>query len=193
MTATRGLIVGEKVLENRCQSRDELIYCSARIEAVVKPLNLERRGNFSVTKVEVRRPDQRGAAGSPVFQCYDEIQVRASANQDAFLSIFSVDQYGGITRLMPNEYCGFEKTTAGKEVIFPDEAQRKFGLRMKVKTPKGIKKSVESVLVIATREKVDFLQAAGLENPTISDLMRELSEMDPSLWAEKTVGYEVRE
>jgi len=77
--------------------------------------------------------------------------------------------------------------------VIPTDEQRKAGLKMKVRTPKGAKKAVESVLVIATREKVDLLNMKSNENPTITDLMRELSEMDPSLWAEKAVGYEVRE
>lgn len=193
MTSTRGLIVKENVLENKCQMKDELISCTSKIEAVVKPLNLERRGDFAVTKVAVRRPDKETDPKSPVFQCLDEIDIRAAANHDAYLNIFSVDQNGNITKLYPNEFCAFDKTLAGKELVFPEDAQRKSGLRLKVKTPKGVKKSVESVLVVATKDRVDFLSDKTIENPTVTDLMRELSDLDPSLWAEKTVGYEVRE
>jgi hypothetical protein len=193
VTATRGLIIKEKIVENKCRTRDEQISCLAKIEATVKPLNRERGGNFTVTQLSVHRPDRQEDVKSPVFNCSDEIHVHAAANQDAYMHIFSVDQIGNISQLYPNSYCTFEKTLAEKEIVFPDESQRKSGLKMKVRTPKGVKKAVESVLVIATKEKVDFLKSKDIENPTITDLMRELSELDPSLWAEKTAGYEVRE
>ena len=193
VTATRGLIVKEKIVENKCQAKGEQISCLAKIEATVKPLNRERRGNFAVTQLSVHRPDRQENVKSPVFNCSDEIHVHTAANQDAYMNIFSVDQIGNISQIYPNSYCTIEKTMAGKEIIVPDDSQRKAGLKMKVRTPKGVKKAVESVLVIATKDKVDFLKAKDIENPTITDLMRELSELDPSLWAEKAVGYEVRE
>lgn len=193
LAATKGLIVREKVLENKCSSKDELISCFARIEASVKPLKTERRGDFSVTQLSVHRPDRQDNVKSAVFQSLDEVHIHAASNQDAFLHMFSVDQNGNVSKLYPNEYLGYEKTPAGKEVVFPDDNQRKSGLRMKVRTGKGAKKSVESVLVVATRENVQFLRDANIENPTITDLMKELSEIDPSLWAERTEGYEVRE
>jgi hypothetical protein len=193
MISTRGLIVKEKVLESRCQIKDDQIYCISKIEAAVKPLNLERRGDFAVTKVTVNRPDKKEAVKSLVFQCLDEIDIHATTNYDAYLNIFSVDQNGNILKLYPNEFCSFEKTRAGKELIFPEAAQRKNGLRLKVRTPKGINKAVESVLIVATKDKVEFLRDKTIENRTVTDLIRELSDLDPSLWAEKTVGYEVRE
>jgi hypothetical protein len=192
-TATKGVIVQEKILENKCKLNDEQLYCTAKIQAAVVHLHDEHRGNFGITKVAVHRPDQQNEAKSPVFQNLDEISVNTIANQDAYLNIFSVDQNGHVTKLYPNQYAGSEKISAGKEFVFPDESQRKSGLRLKVRTPKRAKKSIESVLAIATREKTELLSDKTVENPTITDLMRELSDMDPSLWAQMTVGYEVRE
>lgn len=193
VTATKGIIVKENVLKNSCAEKDQQLSCAARIEAWVTPLRVERRGNFGVGKVVVLRAGGTDPSANPVFQSRDEIVIKVSANPEAYLNIFSVDQNGVISKLYPNEFCSYEKTPAGKEVVFPDEEQRKSGLRLKVRTPKGVKKAVESVLVIATKEKTNFLSDSKVENPTITDLMRELSEMDPSFWAEKTVGYEVRE
>ncbi len=192
LTATKGVIVKEKIFENACKSKDEHLYCTAKIEASVMPLHLERRGDFAVTKAVVHRVGSDAAKLSPVFQSKDEIQVRAAANQDSFLNIFSVDQYGNLAKLYPNEYCTYEMLPAGKELVLPDSLQRQAGLKFKVATPKGIKRAVESVLVVALKNKKQLL-TGGSENPTIMDLMQELSNIDPSLWVEKTVGYEVRE
>lgn len=193
LAASRGVIVEEQVLENECHEKDKHLFCTAKIKAGVKPLNLERRGSFAVTNVYVQRPDKEGPAKSAVFQNNDEIQIRAAANEDSYLHIFSVDQYGGISRLFPNSYVNYERVAAGKELLFPDQAQRKNGLKLKVRTPKKVPKAVESVLVIATKKPVNFLTEHSIENPTITDLMRELSVLDPSQWVESTAGYEVRE
>jgi len=194
-TATRGIIVKENVLKNGtgCVEKDGQFSCTARIEAWVRPLHTERRGNFAVKKAFVQRIDKVEASTNPTFQNNDEIVVRASANQDAWVSIFSVDQFGGINKLYPNEYVKQEKLPEGKEFVFPDESLRQSGLKMRVRTPKGKKKAVESVLIIATKDKLSLLEDAKGRDLTITDLMKELSEMDPSQWVEQAVGYEVRE
>ncbi len=97
-----------------------------------------------------------------------------------------------ITKLFPNDYFKGEATPANKVFIFPDDTQRAIGLKLRVKTPEKLSRAVESVLIIATKEKVDFLSDKAIETPTITDLMQELSKFDPSRWAEETVGYEVR-
>ncbi len=192
-TATRGIIVKENVLKSSCATKDEQVSCSTKIEAWVKPLHTERRGNFAVKKAFVHRSDKQEAAASPVFQNNDEIVIRATANQDAYLSLFSVDQFGALIKLYPNEYVKQEKLPAGREIVFPEESQRQGGLKLKVRTPKGRKKAVESVLIIATKERSALLEDVKGQDLTITDLMKELSVMDPSQWVEQTVGYEVRE
>lgn len=192
VTATKGLIVSERIIENKCKLQEDHINCAARIEASVKSLHTERRGDFAVTKAAVRRVGSEVSKQNPVFQNRDELQVLAAANQDAYLSVFSVDQNGNLIKLYPNEYCGYEVLPVGKELLLPDASQRQSGLKFRVSTPKGAKKAVESVLVVALKEKKRLLEE-GVENPTIMDLMQELSNMDPSQWVEKTVGYEVRE
>ncbi len=193
LASTKGVIVDEKVVENECREKDNHLFCVARIKAGVRPLNLERRGKFAITKAIVQRIDREQAAKNLVFQNNDEIQIRTAANEDAYINIFSVDQYGGIIRLYPNAYCEHQRLAAGNELVFPDLNQRKNGIRLKVRTPKEASKAIESVLVIASKEKVDFLTKDSIQNPTITDLMKQLSELDPSEWVERTEGYEVRE
>lgn len=193
VTATKGIIVKETVLKSSCTANDDRVSCSAKIEAWVKPLHTERRGNFAVKKALVHRIDKTDPSESQVFQNNDEIVIRASANQDAWFSLFSVDQFGALNKLYPNEYVKEERLPAGKEIVFPDDSCRQGGIKLKVRTPRGRKKAVESVLVIATKEKAALLEDRKDQDLTITDLMKELSEMDPSQWVEKTVGYEVRE
>jgi hypothetical protein len=192
ITATKGLIVKEEILEDKPRIKGDQIFYYYKLKAYVKPISIEKRGNFAILKAEVLRADKTKAAKLPVFQHNDEIQVRVKVNEDSYINIFSVSQDGMITKLYPNNYFKSEVITANKTFIFPDDTMRALGLRLRVKTPRKLSKAVESVLVIATKEKVDFFSDKDIEEPTITDLMRELSALDPSLWAEKTVGYEVR-
>ncbi|MBI4848623.1 MAG: hypothetical protein HY808_08640 [Nitrospirae bacterium] len=50
---------------------------------------------------------------------------------------------------------------------------------------------MKALLIIASKEKVDFL-SANIQEPMITDLMKELSGIVPSSWTEKTIGYEAR-
>ena len=193
IAATRGIIVKETPSDTKCRTDGDQISCSAKIIAWVKPLRTERRANFKITSAGVHRPDRKEEVKSPVFNSGDEIHIHVTANQDAYLNLFSVDQFGGISKLYPNDYVKDGKVPAGKELVFPDDAARQGGLKLRVRTPKGKKQAVESVLVIAMKERTPLLESRKDQDLTITDLMKELSELDVSKWVEQTVGYEVRE
>ncbi|MBI5058018.1 MAG: DUF4384 domain-containing protein [Nitrospirae bacterium] len=190
-TATKGLIVKEEVIEDvpRIVGNQLSYYC--KLKAYVKPINTEKKGNLAIMRAKVLRPDKKTAMESPVFQDNDEVQVRVSANEDSYINIFSVGQDGSVSKLYPNQHVKVEVLPARQEFIFPDDTYRLIGLRFRVNTPKKLSRSVESVLIIASKEKVDFL-SGDIQQPMITDLMKELSEIDPSSWTEKTIGYEVR-
>ena len=191
-TATKGLIVAQKVIDEKCYTEGGNIYCSAKIEAQVKPHTLEKGKKISIVKASVQRPDRDSASNNPVFQDGDEIQIKVTANEDSFMNIFSVDQYGNIIKLFPNDYVKAEILPSKKEFVFPDNNIRERGLKFRLTAPKNLSKAIESVLIIATKEEGNFLSDKTIQNPTISDLMKELSEIDQSSWDEETVGYEVR-
>lgn len=192
VTATKGLITREEVIESKPKVTGEQVSYYFKLKAYVKPINIEKRGNYRIVKAKVFRADTKKTLKFPVFQENDEIQVSVKVNKGSYINIFSVSQDGRILRLFPNNYFKAEVLPANREFIFPDDTQRMLGLKLKVKTNGKLSRAVESVLIIAAKEKVDFLADKDIEEPTITDLMRELSELDPSLWAEKTVGYEVR-
>lgn len=186
-SATKGLIVDEKI-ENWCDAE----YCYAKIEAHVRPLKGEGASRMKFRKSVVQRPDMEGSVNSLVFQNNDEIQVRVSLHEDSYLHVFSVDQYGNISKLLPNKYFRDEIVPARKEFIFPDDSLRSRGLKLRVITPKNLGRAYETILIVATRGKEHFLDEASSESPTITDLMKELAELDQSQWVEKAIGYEVR-
>src|SRR3989337_1520666 len=191
ITATKGIIVKQNVLEDKCYTEEDRIYCLVRIEAHVKPLSQQDSKKVRILKASILRPDKNISENSPVFQDGDEIQIKVAASDNVFINIFSIDQYGNVIKLYPNNYIKAEIIPSGKEFIFPDDTIRSQGLNLRVTTPKGLKSGIESVLIIAPKEQGFFLTDPSIPNPTISDLMNDLSKLDPSSWSEKAIGYEV--
>ena len=190
-TAKRGLIVGEKILEDRIREGNPPSYY-VKLKAFVQPLLLEKRGNFKILTAEVKRVDSQASSLQPVFNDNDELQIRVRVNEDSFISIFSVYQDGKIIKILPNHFFSDNRISSGEDIIFPTDSLRETGVKLRVRTPKNLSRSVESVLVIATREKQDFLSEENSEEAVITDLMKEIGSIEPSAWTEKVVGYEVR-
>jgi len=194
IAATKGLIVKEQFIERpSCWEEKGSLNCKTKIEAHVKPLAQTRKGSFRIKKAFILSP-ARGelVAKAPVFNNGDEIQVKVKVSEDSFINVFSIDQYGNVSKLFPNQYFPENNISADNEFVFPDDIQRNLGIRLRVATPEKLSKAVESVMVIATKEKINLLAECEQELPTISDLMREISALEPSDWSEKTLGYEVR-
>ncbi|MBI4691493.1 MAG: DUF4384 domain-containing protein [Nitrospirae bacterium] len=191
-SATRGVIVKEEILADDIKKDGkQIVYCT-KIRAHVKTLEKKEEGGLRILKADVNRYGSNPANTSVVFQENDEIQIKAKINSDAYIHVFNISQDGIVTKLYPNEYFKAELTSPAEEFVFPDEKQRGLGLKLKVRTPKGLSRTVETMLIAATKEKIDFLSDKKSDVVTITDLMKELSEIDSSLWTEKTVGYEVR-
>ncbi|MDD5435740.1 MAG: hypothetical protein PH343_09960, partial [Nitrospira sp.] len=123
-SAARGIIINQTMLEDRCDVKDQRIYCFVRIEADVKPLATERHKEFSIIKASVQRPDAGPAMEATMFQNMDEIVIRVIANAPSFMNLFSVDQYGSVIKLYPNDIIKPELVPAGKEFVFPEKPLR---------------------------------------------------------------------
>ncbi len=121
---------------------------------------------------------------------------------DAFIHIFSVGQDDTVTVLYPNRFVADGFVAAEKELVFPDEAQRMLGLRLRV-SPTGSKKGIEKIKLIATTKKIDLTKGTiregvfqvyiGKDSALVTDLLKALARLDESEWArEATVPYEIR-
>ncbi len=190
--STRGLIVKEEILLDDIRKEGKQIVYVTKIRVHIKPIEYKEAGSLRIVKAGVNRYGSLPVGTAMVFQENDEIQIRAKVNSDAYIHIFGISQDGMVTKLYPNEYFKAEILSPETEFIFPDERQRGLGLKLKVRTPKNLGRTVETILIIATKEKVDFLSDKKDDDVTITDLMKELSDIEPTSWTEETVGYEVR-
>jgi len=192
LASTKGLIVKEEILEEGTRSNARQLLYYTKIRVHIKPLKFERREGFKITKGEIYRVGAKTKPPAPVFHEDDELQIRLVASESAFMHVFSVSQDGRIYKIFPNEFWANEKLPAGTELVVPDESLRNRGVRLRARLPSKVAQALESVLMLATKSKQNFLVGKIPEETTITDLMQELSELDPSEWTEKTLGYEVR-
>lgn len=189
--ATKGLIVREKIdsVEYEISNNGE-ITCSVKIEAEVQPLKAKGNRMLKISKADIFRIGAQTAMSDPVFQNGEEIQVKATLSGDGYLHLFNIDQKGNVTQLFPNDYVKNKKISKKQIFIFPSDDFRTLGIKLKVSNQKSQRRTIESIFVFATETERDLLPQE-IEFPTLSDLMRNVSQIDHSLWDSKTIGYTV--
>ncbi len=193
-TVVRGVIVEEQILRRgvgETQDGHGALY-QTRIKAKVRGIPVERRGSFAVS----------ARLNRAVFNEGDEVELRITPTQDAYLYIFNVGPDEHITVLSPNSHEAESVLKANKEYRFPSETLLSKKVRLKTWLLPGSTTSSEKLKVVVTRQPVSLLKgrvAEGVfmeykpsETALLIDLMRTLGAMDPADWAETTLAYEVK-
>lgn len=196
----RGVIEDEQWLEERIEEvkseqpsgPPSAVYRS-KVKAVVRPVRVERRGSFEV----------QGTLNKQVFQHGEEALIRVRASQPAYVHVFSVTGDGSVSLLVPNPFMTKNLISTDEELVFPNEALNTIGVRLRVMLPKGAKKSLEYIKVIATRQPAQLVKEgsphgvfrtfAGSEGAMIRDVVKRLALLDDGDWTEVTLPYEVRQ
>jgi hypothetical protein len=193
----RGIVVEEQVVEEgmrqlRQDSGAPALQYATKLRAKVKPVRVEHKGDFTL----------RTSLNKTVFQEKEEMRITAVPSKDAYIHIFNVGQDDTVTVLFPNRFAQNNFVDAQKELVFPDEAQRTMGIHLRVFPPAGANKALEKIKLIATTKRIDLLRGKiregvyqvypGKDTALVTDLLKELSVLDESEWAETTVPYEVR-
>ena len=201
-SVARGVIEEEQWLEERIeevkgkkQGPSMAVY-HTKVKALVRPVHVERRAGFEL----------KASLNKTVFQEGEEALIKIRSSQPSHLYLFSVTQDGSVTLLLPNHYLTQNLIAAGQEVIFPSEALRSLGIRLRVMLPKGVKKAVEYIKVIAIRKPIVLIKEHsdqtpgsvfhtfdGMEAGMIQDVVKRLASLEDEDWTEATMPYEVRQ
>ena len=193
----RGMIVAEEVLEEGAREVADgrgakaLLYVT-KLKAQVQPIKAQHKSDFIV----------RAEFNKQTFREQEEMEIKVSSSQDAYLHIFNVSDDNSVTVLFPNRFAQKVFIPGKREVTFPSEEQRTAGIRLRVFTPRGHEKAVERIKVIATTTSKDLVKSRfkegvfqvydGKDTGLINDLLKELSLLDDSEWTEASLTYEVR-
>ena len=194
--SARGLVVDEQVLEEGMreighESGAKALLYATKLKAKVKRIHAEHKEHFKV----------QASLNKTVFQSKDEMEIRAKSSRDAYLYIFNVGQDNSVTVLYPNRFAQDHSISAGKELVFPDDKLRSIGVVLRVVPPAGAVKATERIKLIAATQKIDlgkdrfkegvFQVYDGKDTGLITDLLKTLSTLDDSEWAESTIAYQV--
>ena len=195
-SVARGLVVEEQILEEGVresihESGTKALFYMTKIRAKVKRVHAEHKEHFKV----------QGILNKTLFYSKDEMQVRVTSSRDAYLYIFNIGQDNSVTVLYPNRFAQDGSISAGKELVFPDDKLRSVGIVLRVVPPPGAAKATERIKLIAVTHKTDFIKDRfkegifqvydGKDTGLITDLLKALSALDDSEWAESTIAYEV--
>jgi len=126
----------------------------------------------------------------------EEAQIRVKANEDAFVTIFNVEENGRVSQIFPRPRAPQHLLPTGQEMIFPSDMEREMGIHLRVRTPPKHSSALESNLVIATKKNIQFFDGKPNgpdgEPPMLTDLMAELAEIvNLSTWDHAVVGYKI--
>jgi hypothetical protein len=192
----RGVVVEEQILSEGLRDIDigkgeKALAHDTTLKALIRPVPAERRTNFAV----------RGNLNKPIFFPNEEMVITVAASEAAYIHIFNVEQDNAVTVLFPNKFRRDNFLTGKKELIFPDDELRDMGVRLRVIPPAGTSKALEKIKLIATKKNLDlprgkfndasFQTYQGHDTGLVTDLMKELTKLDDTEWAEMTVSYEV--
>jgi hypothetical protein len=196
----RGVIEEERWLDERIEevkttpaSGPPAAVYRSRLKAVIRPVRVEHRAGFEV----------RASLNKQVFQHGEEARIRVRTTEPAYVHVFSVTGDGSVSMLVPNRFMAKNLVSTNEELVFPSEAMKTLGVRLRVMLPKQAKKSTEYIKVIATKRPVQlvtegpaegtFRTFAGTEGAMIQDVVKRLALLEDEEWAETTLPYEVRQ
>lgn len=188
--AARASISREKIMESSWEPRADVgMGWRTKIEASIAVSEEKEKKTFKITDISVWRPGT-GKSDS-LYHPSEKIQVKTKFNEKGFLHLFGIDRNGIAHRLYPVRFTEQELILGGQEYVFPTEHEMKFGLKIRVSALQGMDESFESVMAVATKKRGTLLDKNHMENATITDILMELSSMDNSEWAVKSVTYRV--
>ncbi len=198
-SVVRGMIVEEQVAEEGVRQVGEgtapVLQYVTTLRAKVKPVHVERRGDFTL-QAELDRT---------VYRDGDEMTIRVVTSRDAYLHIFNVEEDETVTVLVPNRFVEAMPVKAHQPSIFPDDRLRSLGVRLRVSPPPGATQSRERIKVVATTSPLNLARKptpdgtlqtfqihAGRERALVTDLLRALAQLSEEHWTETTLAFEVR-
>jgi hypothetical protein len=192
----RGVVIEEEILSEGLREIDigkgeKSLVHGTTLRALIRPVPAERRTHFAV----------KGRLNKPIFFANEEMVITVAASEAAYIHIFNVEQDNAVTVLFPNKFRRDNFLNGKKELIFPDDELRDTGVRLRVIPPPGTSKALEKIKLIATKKNLNlprgkfndasFQTYQGHDTGLLTDLMKELTKLDDTEWAEVTVSYEV--
>jgi len=135
-----------------------------------------------------------------VFKEGDDIVLRVTPTRDCYLSIFNVLEDESVLILIPNRFRQNNYVKANTTFVFPDENDKRKGIRLEAFVGEGKQKSDEIFHVLALKEPLNFDTARFSEgvfgvyagkSGFVCDLVKDIVGIPLSQRAEKIIQYRI--
>ena len=132
------------------------------------------------------------------FQSGDDVFFKIKATKDCYVTIFDLAANDSVYILFPNKFADNNFLKRNSMIEIPNEQQRREGFHIRVATLPGAKRNSEIVKVIATKERIDFIDdmdmssvfsSIGTPKIAITKLAQWLSQIPISERAEASASY----
>ena len=135
-----------------------------------------------------------------VFKEGDDMQIKVIPTKDCYVTIFNILEDEKVIILIPNRYKGNNFIKAHETFIFPDEDDKKMGIKLISHVPEERKTVAEIIYVLGLKQPLRFDTArfrAGIfgvyngKTAFINDLIKEIIDVPPSERAESFLQYRI--
>lgn len=188
--AVRGKIEKVEIIKEGWDTKDRNLY-RVKLKALVKSVYPEKDEGISI-KLSLSKTELKEG---------EEVKIFYQASSDCYIYIFSVAADGSVTLLLPNSINHDNSIKASKTYQFPSD-EDKIKLRAQFLPEHKEKTAEERIKIIATRQKEDIIPLGFQEGMfkvydakstgMISDLVKRLSQLEPTDWTEATTVYVLR-
>lgn len=187
--AVRGKIEKVEIIKEGWDTKDRNLY-RVKLKALVKSVYPEKDEGISI-KLSLSKTELKEG---------EEVKIFYQASSDCYIYIFSVAADGSVTLLLPNSINHDNSIKASKTYQFPSD--EKIKLQAQFLPEYREKTAEEKIKIIATRQKEDIIPLGFQEGMfkvydakstgMISDLVKRLSQLEPTDWTEATTVYVLR-
>jgi hypothetical protein len=134
------------------------------------------------------------------FKEGDEMEIRISSTRDCYLNIFNVLEDERVLILIPNHYRRENFVKANEAFTFPNDEDRRRGMKLKIHGLEGRKSIREAIYILglqrplrlnAVKYKEGIYTSYTGQTGFIKDFVKEIIGIPPSERAEKFIQYQV--
>lgn len=171
------------------QEERTLAGCRVRVTALVRPVYPNSADAIQI-KAALTRAELRAG---------DELGIQYQANREGYVYLFVIAADGSVTQLLPNNQLRDNRIRPGESQLFPPLGS---GIRLKAQLQQATKATgtEERVKIIVTRQPEPLLERGFQEGfavydaastALVSDLLKRLTQLDPTDWGEMTLEYRI--
>ena len=190
-----GKVVDKEIIERDIEERQDKrgdLCATYTVKMRIKVLKEEAKADpFFAIQASINRQ---------VFKEGDDVEIKVIPTKDCYITIFNILEDDKVIKLVPNRFRKDNFVKCKEALVFPDESDKRRGIRLKAYLGKEKESVVETYYILGTKEALNFDIEKYVEgifgmyngkSSFVRDLIREVVEIPPSERAERCLQYRI--